>query len=53
MSYKLINQSITNRQDVVVKRLSDSAFIPFDDNNMDYVEYKEWLAAGNTPAAAD
>ena len=27
--------------------------IPFDDDNRDYVEYKEWLAEGNTPAASD
>ena len=53
MSYKLIKQSITNREDVVVKRLSDNAFIPFDDDNKDYVEYKEWLASGNTPDPAD
>ena len=48
MSYKLIKQSITGREDVVVRRLSDNASIPFDDGNRDYVEYKEWLAAGNT-----
>ena len=22
--------------------------IPFDEGNIDYIEYKEWLAAGNT-----
>ena len=53
MSYKLIKQSITGREDVVVRRKSDNASIPFDDDNVDYVEYKEWLAAGNTPDAAD
>jgi len=53
MSYKLIKQSITGREDVVVRRLSDNASIPFDDDNIDYVEYKEWLAAGNSPDAAD
>ena len=45
MSYKLIKQSITNREDVVVKRLSDNAFIPFDDANK-LGEYKEeWLVS--------
>ena len=40
--YKLIG---TNS----VKRLVDGAFIPFTDGNIDYEEYKLWLAEGNTP----
>ena len=27
--------------------------IPFDESNTDYQEYLEWVAAGNTPEAAD
>ena len=27
--------------------------IPFCDSNADYIEYKEWLDAGNTAEAAD
>lgn len=36
-----------------VKRIADNAFIPFDDANTDFVEYKKWLEAGNTPLPAD
>lgn len=36
-----------------VKRLSDNAFIPMDPANTDYVEYLEWLAAGNQPIPAE
>ena len=32
-----------------VKKLADGAYIPFIDGNMDYEEYKLWLAEGNTP----
>tara|TARA_Y100000816_G_scaffold125104_1_gene88036 strand:+ start:1448 stop:1615 length:168 start_codon:yes stop_codon:yes gene_type:complete len=37
----------------VILRIEDNAFIPFDDSNRDYQEYKAWLDAGNTPEAAD
>lgn len=40
--YKLIG---TNS----VKRLADGACIPFTDGNIDYEEYKLWIAEGNTP----
>ena len=51
--FKLIKdlQGVT-RNDVVV-RMADNAFIPFDDANSDYVEYKKWLAEGNEPLPAD
>lgn len=36
-----------------VIRLSDNAFIPFDPDNMDFVEYQKWLSEGNSPLPAD
>ena len=36
-----------------IKRLSDNAFIPFDDANTDFAEYKKWLSEGNVPTPAD
>jgi hypothetical protein len=36
-----------------IKRIADNAFIPFDDANTDFVEYKKWLAEGNVPLSAD
>jgi hypothetical protein len=36
-----------------IKRLADSAFIPFDEGNTDHREYLAWLAEGNEPLPAD
>lgn len=36
-----------------IKRLSDNAFIPFDDANTDYQEYLAWLSSGNVPLPPD
>jgi hypothetical protein len=42
--YKIL--SVNNRE--ILQRISDSAFIPFDEANNDYQEYLEWVAKGNT-----
>lgn len=44
--YKLTNTSI-------IVRIADGAFIPADLTNIDYRDYLDWLAAGNTPEPAD
>jgi hypothetical protein len=48
--YKL-TKSITGQESII--RLSDNAFIPFDEANTDYQAYLAWLAKGNTPLPAE
>jgi hypothetical protein len=52
--YKLLPKNpITNADAICIKRLSDSAQIPFDPSNTDYQQYLKWLEAGNTPEPAE
>ena len=61
MTYKLAGKHPDNAPDgnggkdidTMIFRTSDGAMIPTDDQNRDYIEYKAWLAKGNTPEAAD
>jgi hypothetical protein len=49
-------QQIKNKDGLVantIRRLSDTACIPFDPANTDYQAYLKWLAEGNTPLPAD
>ena len=48
--YKL-HKSPTNASFLI--RTEDNAFIPFDQDNTDFVEYQKWLSEGNTPLPAD
>ena len=36
-----------------IYRIEDGLWIPLVEGNRHYDEYKEWLAEGNTPAAAE
>lgn len=47
-------ESYKNTQDgYCVIRMSDGAFIPKDESNLDYVDYLAWLKNGNKPLPAD
>ena len=50
--YQLINNPMTGAPSCI-KRLSDNAFIPMDEQNRDYADYLAWLALGNEPLPAD
>jgi len=51
--YKLTNLGFGQTEITSVIRLSDGACIPFDQANMDFVEYNKWLSLGNQPLPPD
>ena len=51
--YQKIIDRLTGAEAQCIKRIADNAFIPFDDANTDFVEYKKWLEAGNAPLPPD
>ena len=55
MTYKLHKKTAAGKQATVIRTNADGkrSFIPFDELNSDYIEYKAWVDAGNTPLAAD
>jgi hypothetical protein len=53
MYQQIPNHPISGQPTQVIKRLSDSAVIPFDQQNQDYQKYLEWLSEGNNSLPAD
>jgi hypothetical protein len=49
--YKLIKN--LNGDINIVLRIVDNAFIPFDPNNTDAIEFCKWLKDGGIPESAD
>jgi len=50
--YKQLKNTDGNISTTYIIRLSDNAFIPFDESNTDYQAYLAWVAEGNTPEPA-
>lgn len=50
--YKLLLDTETGAA-TCIKRLSDNAFIPMDEQNVDYQEYLKWVSEGNQPEPVD
>lgn len=44
----ILIKDIISKQVSCIKRISDNAFIPFDESNTDYKQYLAWVAEGNT-----
>ena len=53
--YKQCKDNFGNIANCVLLKHEDgsSSSIPFDPANVDYQQYLEWLAAGNTPEPAE
>ena len=51
-TYKNVKDIECNIGNIFLRK-EDNAFIPKDEANIDYQEYLEWVAEGNTAEAAD
>jgi hypothetical protein len=51
--YQKLKDSMTGADANCIKRLADNAFIPFAEDNTDYIAYLAWLAEGGVPEPAD
>jgi hypothetical protein len=54
MTYRQVWDHMKNQvHDGIIRREYDGAFIPFDEGNIDYQEYMQWLQQGNNPNSHD
>ena len=55
MTYKFYKLPDGTQEDAVIRTTLDGVIstIPFDEKNIDYQDYLEWVAEGNTAEAAD
>ena len=55
MNYKFFKLPNGTQVDAVIRTTDNGVIstIPFDEKNIDYQEYLEWVAKGNTPEEAD
>lgn len=56
ITYKKVKNPGSSEELPSINKIIDGKFslaIPFDQANTDYQEYLAWVAAGNTPEAAD
>ena len=56
ITYKKANDPLTGNNNAVNKikdGVTETVYIPFDEENTDYQEYLEWLDEGNTPEEAE
>jgi len=51
--YKLNKPNTSETESKTILRLFDNACIPKEPTSIDYQEYLDWLAEGNTPLPAD
>ena len=51
--YKQVKNQQGQVRDDQIQRVIDGAFIPFDNDNVDYQKYLEWVSQGNQPEPAD
>ena len=52
-SYKFLPKDEEGNEAQCILRKEDGAFIPFNEENIDYQAYLAWVAEGNTAEAAD